>query len=321
MVIGLLQRLVPYGPESSIQYPVSSRSMREILVKTILNKKKHRDAWFLDDYTLNPYEGCSFNCQYCYIRGSKYGENMSEGLAVKINGAEVLDRQLAFRAKKGQFGIIALASGTDPYIGAEEKYRMTDSFLKLILKHRFPLLMITRSELILRDLHILKEIDESAIHAPNLKEKLHRGVVISFSFSTLDPEIASTLEPGAPLPQTRLETMRKCKETGFMVGMNCIPTLPFISDTDTHLEQFVKAAKEYGADYILIGGLTLFGKNASDSKTLYYKFLERKFPHLIPQYKKLYRIFFFPPKSYLEDLNQRAERICAKYEIRRSILV
>lgn len=293
--------------------------MREIQVKSILNKKKHRDSWFLDDYTLNPYEGCSFNCQYCYIRGSKYGENMVEGLAVKINGAEVLDRQLTFRVKKDQFGIIALASGTDPYINAEGKYKLTESFLKLISKHRFPLLIITRSELILRDLGLLQAIDRNAIHAPDLKDKLHHGVVISFSFSTLDPEIAATLEPGAPLPQTRLETMRKCKDAGFMVGMNCIPTLPFISDSDEQLELFVKAAKEHGADYILIGGLTLFGKNPADSKILYYKFLERKFPHLIPAYKKLYRIFFAPPKNYLEDLSMRADRICAKYEMRRSI--
>jgi DNA repair photolyase len=278
--------------------------LREILVKSILNKKKKRDLWFLDDFTLNPYEGCSFNCQYCYIRGSKYGENMSERLAVKINGAEVLDRQLAFRVKKDQRGIIALASATDPYIKAEEKYRMTESFLKLILKHRFPLLMITKSELILRDLDLLKEIDQQAIHAADLSAKLKHGVIISFSFSTLDPLIASALEPGAPLPQARLETMRKCKEAGFLVGMNCIPTLPFISDSEEQLELLVKAGKEHGADYILIGGLTLFGNKPADSKTLYYKFLERKFPHLIGDYKKLYRIFFSPPQSYLKLLDE-----------------
>jgi DNA repair photolyase len=154
--------------------------MREILVKSILNKKKKRDSWFLDDYTLNPYEGCSFNCQYCYIRGSKYGENLADHLSVKINGAEVLDRQLAFRVKKEQRGIIALASATDPYIQAEEKYRITESFLKVILKHRFPLLMITKSELILRDLGILSEIDRHAIHAADLTGKLNRGVILSF---------------------------------------------------------------------------------------------------------------------------------------------
>src|SRR5688572_14358978 len=155
--------------------------IKEITVKSILNKKKKRDSWFLDDYTLNPYEGCSFNCQYCYIRGSKYGENMAESLAVKVNGAEVLDRQLAFRVKKNQFGIIALASATDPYIKAEASYRITESFLKIILRHRFPLLVITKSELILRDLDLLKAIDKNAIHAPDLQEKISRGVILTFS--------------------------------------------------------------------------------------------------------------------------------------------
>lgn len=293
--------------------------MREIVVKSILNKKKNRDTWFLDDYTLNPYEGCSFNCQYCYIRGSKYGENMADSLAVKINGPEVLDRQLAFRVKKNQYGIIALASGTDPYIGAEQKYRMTEQFLKIILKHRFPLLLITKSDLVLRDLDILSEIDKQAIHAPDLRTKLTRGVVVSFSFSTLDPALAGTLEPGAPLPEERLQAMKKCKEAGLMVGMNCIPTLPFISDTNDQLETLIRAGKENGADYILIGGLTLFGKYPADSKVLYYKFLERKFPHLVAEYKKLYRIFFSPKREYLNDLEQRATLLCRKYGISNSI--
>lgn len=294
--------------------------MREIIVKSVLNKKKKRDGWFLDDYTLNPYEGCSFNCQYCYIRGSKYGENMADTLAVKINGAEVLDNQLAFRVKKNQYGIIALASATDPYIGAESKYRLTESFLKIILKHRFPLLIITKSELILRDLHILKEIDKVAIHAVDLAAKLTRGVIISFSFSTLDPELATTLEPGAPLPQARLETMKKCKEAGFLVGMNCIPTLPFISDSPGELEKMIVAAKVYGADYILIGGLTLFGSEPASSKVLYRKFLERKFPHLITDYKKLYKIFFSPPQGYLAALEDKAKVLSEKYGIRRTII-
>ena len=294
--------------------------MREIIVKSVLNKKKSRDSWFLDDYTLNPYEGCSFNCQYCYIRGSKYGENMEEGLAVKINGPAILDKQLSLRAKKGQYGMIALASATDPYIKAEETYRITEAYLRSILRHRFPVLMITKSDRILRDISILREIDRQAIHAQDLAGKLKRGAVISFSFSTLDPTISATLEPGAPLPQVRLETMRKCKKAGLMVGMNCIPTLPFISDTEDQLDQLVKTGKEYGADYVLIGGLTLFGQQPPDSKVLYYRFLERRFPHLIPEYKKLYRIFFSPPKSYLQELDQRAERICQKYGIRRTLI-
>lgn len=294
--------------------------MKEIVVKSVLNKKNKRDSWFLDDYTLNPYQGCSFNCQYCYIRGSKYGENMAETLSVKINADEVLDRQLAFRVKKDQRGIVALASATDPYIKAELTYRMTEKFLRLILKHRFPVLMITKSDGILRDLDLLLEIDRQAIHAADLTGKIKRGSIVSFSLSTLDKEIASTLEPGAPLPEDRLLTMKRCKEAGLMVGVNCIPTLPFINDSSSQLDELVSAAKDHGADFIHIGGLTLFGNDAASSKVLYYKFLERKFPSLVSEYKKMYRIFDFPPRHYINGLNIKAAEICAKYHIRRSIL-
>lgn len=294
--------------------------MKEILVKSVLNKKKKRDSWFLDDYTLNPYEGCSFNCQYCYVHGSKYGENMSETLTVKVNALEVLDRQLAFRVKKNQYGIVALASATDPYIKAEEDLRRTEGFLQLLLKHRFPVLIITKSELITRDLSLLREIDRSAILPDDLSGKLTRGAIVSFSFSTLDEKIAATLEPGAPAPQKRLETMQKCKEAGVMTGMNCIPLLPFISDTLEEMEKMVIAAKKYKADYILMGGLTLFGNQPADSKVLYCKFLERNFPHLIPAYKKLYRIFFMPPREYVKALDERASRLCKKHGVKIGIL-
>lgn len=83
----------------------------EIQVKSILNKTKRRDPWFLDDYTINPYSGCSFNCLYCYIRGSKYGINMEEKTAVKTNAPELLEKQLSSRAKKGQYGFIVREEG------------------------------------------------------------------------------------------------------------------------------------------------------------------------------------------------------------------
>ncbi|HEY9045103.1 MAG TPA: radical SAM protein [Ohtaekwangia sp.] len=294
--------------------------IREITVKSVLNKKKKRDSWFLDDYTLNPYEGCSFNCQYCYVRGSKYGENMEESLAVKINAQEVLDRQLAFRVKKDQRGIIALASATDPYIRIEEKLRMTEGFLKLILKHRFPVLIITKSDLVVRDLALLKEIDQAAIHAPDIGNTLTRGAIVSFSFSTLDESIAATLEPGAPSPQKRLEAMQQCREAGLMTGVNCIPTLPFLSDSDEHLERMIIAAKAHGAEYILFGGLTLFGNEPSDSKTLYYKFLQRYSPAYIPEYKDLYGSFYSPLPHYLRNLETRAAQLCLHHGIRNRLV-
>lgn len=82
--------------------------MRKIEVKSVLNRHRRRDEWFLDDYSVNPYLGCSFNCIYCYIKGSKYGENMEKTLCAKINAPQVLEKQLKRRAEKGEYGIILI---------------------------------------------------------------------------------------------------------------------------------------------------------------------------------------------------------------------
>lgn len=294
--------------------------VNEIQVESILNKHKKRDDWFLDDYSVNPYSGCSFNCIYCYIRGSKYGGNMAETLSVKVNAPELLEKQLSRRAKKGEYGIIALSSSTEPYLPIEEKLKLTRKLLEIILKYRFPVEIATKSKLVLRDLDLLKEIDKNAILPDNLKLKLRRGVIISFSISTLDEKLAMILEPGAPIPKERLETVQKCKEEGFLVGVCHIPALPFLSDSEKQLDETIKTIKDYGADYVLVGGLTLFGKDSTDCKTLYYKFLEKYYPELVPRYKSLFRIFFAPSKEYQRGLEGKSRMWCEKYGIKNRII-
>lgn len=290
-------------------------------VKSVLNKHRKRDDWFLDDYSVNPYEGCSCNCQYCYIRGSKYGINMEEGLAVKENALEILERQLAQRAlKKDAYGIVTVGSATDAYIHHEEKFEMTRSMLKLLLKYRFPVFISTKCQLIRRDFDILKDIDITATLPSDLKDTLKRGVILSVSLSTLNETISNTLEPGASTPLQRLELLKEFKQHGFLAGVNAMPLLPFISDTETEMEKLFAAAKEYGADYILTGGLTLFGNGLADSKTLYYKFLERFDPGLIPKYRQLYGDSFYVSVGYQKELKKKAERLSEKYKIRNSIL-
>ncbi|HEC75820.1 MAG TPA: radical SAM protein [Thermoplasmatales archaeon] len=291
-----------------------------IQVKSILNKHKKRDDWFLDDYSVNPYSGCSFNCIYCYIRGSKYGENMAKTLSVKINAPELLEKQLSRRAKRGEYGIIALSSSTEPYMPIEEKLKLTRKLLEIILKYKFPVEVATKSKLVLRDLDLLKEIDKNAILPTDLKSNLKHGVIISFSISTLDAKVAKILEPGAPKPIERLETMKKCKEKGFFTGICFIPVLPFLSDSEEQVEETIKTVKEYGADFIFVGGLTLFGKGPADCKTLYYKFLEKYHPELVPKYKSLYRIFFAPSKEYQKELEEKSRRLCERYGIRNRII-
>jgi DNA repair photolyase len=294
--------------------------LREKIVKSVLNKHKQRDIWFLDDYSINPYEGCSCNCQYCYIRGSKYEENMEDSLAVKINAPAILEKQLQARARKDQYGIVAIGSGTDAYIRQEEKFRITEACLQLMLKHRFPVFISTKRTLLKRDIELLKEIDQAAILPGDLQSTLKRGVILSVSISTMDEKISNTLEPGAVAPAERLQLVKELNDLGFLVGVNAIPTLPFISDTEEELEKIIAAAKKHNAHYILVGGLTLFGKETADSKTLYYKFLEKHYPHLIRKYNDLYGDKFYTPRYYQEKLKQKADSICTRYQIRNRIL-
>ena len=299
---------------------VSLQMLRQKEVKSVLNKLKKRDGWFLVDYTLNPFEGCSCNCQYCYVRGSKYGENMDEGLVVKVNAPELLDKQLSLRARKNQYGFVVVGSATDAYIHHESEWKITRRFLESLLKHQFPVFISTKTNLIRRDIDLLKEIDKQARLPEDLKDSINRGLILSVSLSTLDERISSTLEPGALLPGKRLELVNYLKNEGFLVGVNAIPVLPFISDTEEELDKIIEATKNSGADYILVGGLTLFGEGPADSKTLYFKFLERQFPELISKYQHLYQFGYSTQGDYQKKLKERADRLCSKYGIRNSII-
>ena len=297
-----------------------SKLVRKIQVKSVLNKQKKPDDWFLSGYTLNPYSGCSFNCVYCYTRGSKYGEHMVNGLAVKVNGPEVLVKQLKNRAKKKEYGLIALASATDPYLPVEKELGITREMLRIILRFHFPVHILTRSPLILRDLDILRKIGEVAVLPVELETKLDSGVITSFSFSNMDEVLTKIFEPGAPRIQDRLETMRRCREEGFLVGAILMPLLPFLSDSEEHLDYMIKNAKEYGADFVMAAGLTLFGNGLQDCQTRYYRALEKHFPEIVPKTKAFFGNSFAPPWKYQSDLHQKVVKISKKYKIRNSII-
>ncbi len=245
---------------------------------------------------------------------------MEQGLAVKINAAEVLEKQLQSRAKKSQYGIVAVGSATDAYIHQDEKYRLTEKILSLLLQYRFPVFISTKRTGIKRDIELLKEIDKTAILPGDLKDTLKRGVILSVSISTMEDKISAILEPRAISPAARMQLVSELSDMGFLVGVNAIPSLPFISDTEEELEKTIAAAKDHKAHYVLIGGLTLFGNSVADSKTLYYKFLERYKPTLITKYNNLYGDKFYAPRNYQYELKQRADKLCAAYKIRNTII-
>ena len=163
------------------------------------------------------------------------------------------------------------------------------------------------------------QIDKAAILPPDLKANPGRGVILSFSLSTLDEKLAKQIEPGAPAPEKRLAAMQTCIENGFLCGINAIPLLPFITDTDEEIEKIVMAAKKYGANYILIGGLTLFGNDERDNKQLVFKLLTNNYPELIEKYEKMFGESYYASWEYQQQLKKRADAICVKYGIKNSI--
>ena len=294
--------------------------VRNIKVKSVLNKLKRQDDWFLVDYTVNPFIGCAFNCVYCYIHGSKYGGENTDVLRLKINAPEILYRQLKNRARKREYGFIGLGSSTEPYPPLEKDLQITRELLKIIHRFKFPVNINTKSKLVLRDLDILKMIDEKAILPENLKGKLDQGVIVSFSFSTVDPVLASIFEPGASTVEERLETMQKFKEEGFLVGANLMPLLPFLSDSEEDLDKMIGKMKEYGAEFILVAGLTLFGDKPTDCKVRYYETLKKYFPEVIPETRRLFGNSFAPSRSYQHKLAKLSEKLALKHDIRTVIL-
>lgn len=289
---------------------------RILQAKSILNKTKRRDPWFLDDYTVNPFSGCSFNCLYCYIRGSKYGINMEEKMTIKSNAVELLERQLSARARKNQYGIIVLSSATDPYLPIEKTQQLTRGLLEVMLHYRFPVHIITRSDLVTRDFDLLRAIDETAILPEDLRGNLSRKAFVTFSFSTLDDSIARIFEPGAPLPSVRLEALAGAVRAGLHSGVSLMPLLPFVSDTAAQLDDTFRTLKERKAGYVFPATLTLFGSERADSKTLVLKAIEKHYPHLLEKYRRFFAGGTQMPEYYRRAFAQKMEAMCRQFEIR-----
>ncbi len=288
----------------------------EIEARTILNKTKKNDYWFLSDYTLNPFSGCSFNCLYCYIRGSKYGEHMEDKLAIKINAPDLLEKQLKNLAKKGKHGFIVFSSATDPYLQFEKDLKLTRQLLEIIAHYRFPVHMITKSELIHRDLDVLKQIGENAILPNHLEDKMTNGCVISYSFSTIDDDVAKVFEPAAPLPSARLRSIEQLMKQNFCVGISLMPLIPYISDTGEKLEKTFSLFSKLKVNHIFPSSITLFGTERGDSKPMMMRAIEKHYPHLVEKYHKLFDTRDELPSYYYIAFTKKMRELMTKYGLK-----
>ena len=164
-------------------------TIKEIEAKSILRKHKKIDSWFVSHYGLNLYRGCTHNCVYCDGRSERYyvdGE-FGEDVSVKVNAIEVLRRELDPKKKRVPFkrSFIMLGGGVgDSYQPIEKRYQLSRKALQLFYEYKFPVHVLTKSNLIKRDIDILKKINDQ------------RRAVVSYSFSSVDDPISAIFEPG-----------------------------------------------------------------------------------------------------------------------------
>jgi DNA repair photolyase len=244
---------------------------------------------------------------------------MEEKLSVKENALEILDKQLSLRAKKNEYGVIVLSSATEPYLQFEPHYNLTRGILELILKYRFPVHVLTRSHLVVRDIDLLKQIDKSAILPDHLKDKTTRGVFVTFSFSTVEDSIARQFEPGATLPSVRLQTLKTILQEGFLSGVSMMPLLPYITDTTEQLHKSYSTFKEAGVRYLMPASITLFGSGPSDSKTLVMRVVEKYYPDILPKYQRFFSSADYLPAYYQQAFGKKMKELSIEYGIPRYI--
>lgn len=278
----------------------------EVKAKTILNRYKKIDSWFISKYGLNLYRGCSHACVYCDGRAEKYHvKDFGSTVAVKTNALEILQRELNLVRKPDlrESGFIMLGGGVgDSYQPLEEKYRLTRKVLELLLEKRLPVHILTKSISVERDLDILEKIN-----------KVSR-VIISMSFSSVDDKISQLFEPGVPLPSKRLEVLKKIKEKGFSIGLFLLPVIPFITDKVELLEDVFREAKRINVDFIVFGGMTL---KEGRQKNYFYNILGKYYPNLLVEYENIYHKdpWGSPSKDYIDVLYKTLSVISSEYNI------
>jgi DNA repair photolyase len=255
-------------------------------------------------WTINPYRGCEFACKYCYARYTHEFMELRDGAAfeqkifVKQHAADLLRQELR-QVKPGEQ--IALGTATDPYQPAERRYEVTRAILEEFTRHRgLELGIVTKSDLVLRDIELLREIGN--------KNRLFMNVTVT----TLKTGLARILEPRAPRPDLRLEAVRALNQAGINAGVICAPVVPGITDSPRDLEALVRATAEAGGKYIFANPLFLKPCSAA----VFLPFLEKEFPELVESYRKRYSERAFLPAAYGKRLSQLMARLREKYGIR-----
>ncbi len=247
--------------------------VKEIEVKKALRKGVVSDPMFGALYSVSPYGGCEHGCVYCDGRAEKYfvEGDFEKDLVARMNVPELLQHELETARERAPIG---LGSGiTDVYQPIEKEYQLTRKCGEVLTESPFPVSILTKSSLILRDLDIWSAVQKRS------------GFHLKVSLTTLDDSVRRDFEPSAASVEERIEVIRRFKEIGCTVGIFMMPFLPGISDSVESIGTTVSTLSELGVDYVTPGYLTL---RPGRQKEFYMKMISEKYPSLLPLYESLY---------------------------------
>ena len=269
----------------------------EIPARSIIHRTKPNMPF---QWTINPYRGCEFGCKYCYARYTHEfmeldASEFEDKIYAKAAAAHLLRQELARIDRKDH---IAIGTATDPYQPAERRYERTRSILEVFARERGRYVGVTtKSDLVVRDLDVLREIARGNVVGVNL------------TITTLDEKLARLLEPRAPRPGLRLEAVNRLSEAGIPVGVFPNPVMPGLTDGERPLDRLAKAARDAGAQWFGGGPLFLM----PSAQKVFLPFLDEHFPALAPRYRQMYQRSAYLGRDYQEALRGRMRRIRDRY--------
>ena len=248
---------------------------------------------------MNIYRGCQHGCIYCDARSSCYQMNhVFEDIEVKENAIELLEAALKSKRKPTMIGTGAM---TDPYMPLERQLHMTRRSLEVIEKHGFGATVLTKSDLILRDLDLFQRI--------NAKTK----AVAQITLTTPDDSLSRLIEPNVCPTSRRVEVLRQFQKAGVPTVVWFCPILPFLTDTEENIRTILEACRETG-----VKGVIWFGPGVTlreGDREYFYANLDRKFPGLKEEYIRRYGTVYEVNSPNAARLNRLFHDLCDQYGI------
>ncbi len=315
-----LAKLAAEATHTADGHLIEFKAMRS---RSLLNRTtSKRMGWTA--HSVNPYRGCEFACKYCYARytheflqpapitapprGTYDQPQQPWALAfereiyVKENAAWLLEQELKRIDLREE---IAIGTATDPYQPIERKAKVTRSILEVLARYRgLRVGVVTKSTLIVRDIDLLQTIAERS------------HLVVHVTVTTTNATLARKLEPRAPRPDLRLETVRKLREAGITAGVLCSPLLPGINDSERAVDRVAMAAADAGANFFAAHPLFL----KACSRPTYLNFVREQFPQLVADYERRYQRVDFAGPEYTKQTQEMVSRLCTKHGLARRSL-